>query len=150
MDPATIAASVGALLLPYLKKIGEDFVGEAGSYVQDKAKILWQKLRAKLDGDPPAKEVLDRFEKDPVTHAADFQTKIQEKVAADKPLADEISADLTEIKRKAPYVRVVQQMTDAERLVGVEAKRLRSGTIDVTQKIDNAKDVTGVKLDDIG
>jgi hypothetical protein len=150
MDPATIAASVGALLLPYLKKIGEDFVGEAGSYVQEKAKLLWQKLRARLDGDPSAKEVLDRYETDPVTHGTKFQTTIQEKFAADKPLSDEISAQLAEIKRKAPYVRVVQRMTEAERILGVEAKRLRSGTIDLTQDFERAQDVTGVKLDDIG
>ena len=87
MDPATIAASVAALLTPYLKKAGEEFAGEAGKFVQEKARLLWQKLRAKLDGKPPAKEVLDSFEKDPAAHADDFTETVAATVAADKPLA---------------------------------------------------------------
>jgi hypothetical protein len=150
MDPATIAASVAALLAPYLRKAGEDFVGEAGKFVQEKAKVLWQKLRAKLDGDPPAKVVLDRFEKDPEAHAGEFKATIEEKITDDKPLSDEISADVAEIKRKAPYLRVVQQMTEAEGVVGAKAKRLKSGTVDVSQVIKKAKNVTGAELDEIG
>ena len=52
MDPATLAASVAALVAPYLRKAGEEFVGEAGQYVQKKAGELWGKLRAKFDSDP--------------------------------------------------------------------------------------------------
>ena len=54
MDPVSIAAGVGALLAPYLKKAAEEFAGEAGKYVQEKAKGLWEKLRAKFESDPPA------------------------------------------------------------------------------------------------
>jgi len=150
MDPATIAASIATLFIPYLKKAGEDFVGEAGKFVQDKAKALWIKLRARLDGDPLSKVVLDEFERDPEAHADNFRAKIEEKVAADKPLSEEIAADVTEIKRKAPYVRVVQHMKEAEDIVGVKAKRLKSGTVDVHQSVDKAKKVTGVDIDEIG
>jgi hypothetical protein len=150
MDPATIAASVAALLAPYLKKAGEDFVGEAGKFVQDKAKVLWQKLRAKLDGDPQGKIVLDNFEEDPKANGEAFTTKIEEKVASDKALSDELSADLAEIKRKAPYLRVVQEMKEAEDVVGVKGKRLKSGTADVTQKIEKGKNVTGQEWDEVG
>lgn len=150
MDPATIAASVAALLAPYLKKAGEDFVGEAGKFVQEKAKGLWQKLRAKLDGEPQGKVVLDQFEKDPEAHGDAFKAKVEEKVASDKVLSDEISADVAEIKRRAPYIRVVQLMNEAEDVVGVKAKRLKSGTVDVHQNIGKAKKVTGAKFDEIG
>lgn len=150
MDPATIAASAAALLAPYLKKAGEAFVGEAGKFVHDKAKVLWQKLRAKLDGDPPAKVVLDRFEKNPDAHGDEFKAKIEEKVTADEPLGNEISADVAEIKRKAPYLRVVQQMTEAEGIVGAKAKRLKGGTIDVSQVIEKARNITGAEVDEIG
>jgi hypothetical protein len=150
MDPATIAASIAALLAPYLKKAGEDLVGEAGKFVQEKATVLWQKLRAKLDGDPTTKIVLDRFEKDPEAHGDEFRAKIEKTVSADKPLSDEFSADLAEIKRKAPYVRVVQQMIEAEGIVGAKAKRLKSGTVDVSQVFEKGKNVTGADLDEIG
>jgi len=150
MDPATIAASVAALLTPYLKKVGEDFAGEAGKYVQEKAKGLWQKLRAKLDGDSAAREVLDRFETDPEAHAGDFRNKIEEKVASDRPLSDDIVAEVADVKRKAPYLRVVQQMKEAEDVVGAKAKRLKGGTVDVHQDIEKAKKVTGAEIDEIG
>jgi hypothetical protein len=150
MDPATIAAGVAALLAPYLKQIGEDFVGEAGTYVREKAKGLWQRLRAKLDGDPPAKVVLDRFAENPDAYGAEFTVTLTEKIAADEPLAAEISADVAEIKRKAPYVRVVQKMTDAEGIVGARAKRLKAGTVDVSQVFEKATNVIGADLDEIG
>ena len=150
MDPATIAASVAALLAPYLKQAGEDFVGEAGKFVQGRAKVLWQKLRARLEGEPQDKAVLDQFEKDPQAHGDDFKATLEQKMAEDKTLSDEISAEVAEIKRKAPYLRVVQQMTEAEDVVGVKAKRLKSGTVDVSQGIDKAKKVTGVEVDEIG
>lgn len=150
MDPATLAASIAALLTPYLKKAGEDFVGEVGKYVQDQAKTLWQKLRAKLDDDPPTRVVLDEFERDPDARADAFKKRIEETVAADKPLLDEIAADLAELKRQAPHVRVVQQMREAEDIVGVKVKRVKSGTVDVSQSVGTAKKITGVEIDEIG
>ena len=150
MDPATIAASVAALLAPYLKQAGEDFVGEAGKFVQGRAKVLWQKLRARLEGEPQGKVVLDQFEKDPEAHSDDFKATLEQKMAQDKTLSDEVSAEVAEIKRKAPYVRVVQQMKEAEDVVGVRAKRLKSGTVDVRQVVEGrAKGLTGADVDEI-
>jgi len=151
MDPATIAAGAAALLAPYLKKAGEEFAGEAGKYVQEKARDLWRKIRAKLDGDPPAKVVLDKFEANPDAHAEEFKAKVEEKVATDKPLADQISADVADVKAKAPYVRVVQRIKEAQDVVGVRANRLKAGTVDVEQSIDVVKDkAVGADLGDIG
>ena len=45
---------------------------------------------------------------------------------------------------------VVQRMDEAERLVGVEARRIKSGKVEVQQDVKNAKDVIGVKVDEIG
>src|ERR1039457_4167690 len=102
MDPASIAASVVALLSPYLKETGEYFVGEAGKLIQDKAKTIWQKLRAKLDGDPSAKDLLDQSQKDPEANASAFKARVEAAVEADRPMAEEFSAGLAEIKAKAP------------------------------------------------
>jgi len=150
MDPATIAASATALLGPYLKKAGEEFAGEAGKLVWEKAKALWQKLRGRLDGELQVKAVLDDFEKDPETHGEVFKKTIEEKLASNKILSTEISADVAEIKRVAPYVRVVQSMNEAEEIVGLKAKNLRSGTVDIQQDIQKARSITGAELEDIG
>ena len=47
-------------------------------------------------------------------------------------------------------VKVVQRMTEAEQLVGVKARRLARGNVDVTQEVDKAKKVTGAEFDEIG
>ena len=150
MDPATIAAGVVALLAPYLKKAGEEFAGEAGKIVLEKAGGLWQRLRAAFDGDAPATAVLDEFEREPSANSDQLRTTLEAKMGADRPLADDVAAAIAEIKRAAPYVRVVQRMTEAETLVGIKAKRLKAGTIDVTQDVGTATNVTGVELDEIG
>jgi hypothetical protein len=150
MDPATIAAGAAALLAPYLKQAGEEFAGEAGKYVQEKARDLWRKIRAKLDGDAPAKVVLDKFEANPDAHAEEFKAKVEEKIGADKPLADQISADVADVKAKAPYVRVVLNITDAERAIGVRAARLNAGTVDVTITGGAVKDAIGADIGTIG
>src|SRR5215469_17839521 len=98
MDPATIAASLVALLAPFLKKAAEEFAGEAGkgaaSFVQDKAKALWQRLRGSFSGDGSAVERLDRFAHDPEAHKDEVETQIADKLARDKPLQDELAAVL--------------------------------------------------------
>lgn len=150
MDPATIAAGAAALLAPYLKKAGEEFAGEAGKYVQEKARDLWRTLRAKLDGDAPAKVVLDKFEANPDAHADEFKAKVEEKISLDKPLGDQISADVADVKAKAPYVRVVVNITSAERAVGVRAEQLHSGTVDVTVTGGTVKEAIGADIRTIG
>jgi hypothetical protein len=150
MDPATIAASAAALLAPYLKQIAEDFVGEAGKYVQGKARSLWQKLSSRLEGDPATKATLDKFENNPEAYRDEFQETIRSNLAKDSQLSQELASELAEIKRKAPHVRVVQTMTDAENVVGVKAKKLNQGTVEVNQTFDKGRDIGGVELDEIG
>jgi hypothetical protein len=149
MDPVSIAAGVGALLAPYLKKAAEAFAGEAGKYVHEKAKRLWEKLRAKFEDDPQAEKTLDRFEADPDGASADFQAQVKKKVEEDSSLRDELAQVLADIKRQAPYVKVVLQVTEAERVIGVQAERMTRGTVDVTMDVEKAKDVTGAKIGEI-
>jgi hypothetical protein len=154
MDPATIAASLVALLAPYLKKAAEEFAGEVGkgaaSFVQEKAKALWQRLRGSFSGDGSAAELLDRFADDPDAHKDEVEAQVAGKLARDKPLQDELAAGLAEIKRVAPQIRVVQRMKEAEAVVGLKAKRMVRGAAEVTQEIDKAKGTTGVEIDEIG
>lgn len=150
MDPATIAVGLATLLSPYVKKAAEEFAGEAGKYAAEKAKGLWDKLKTRFEGDPPAKEVLDHFASDPDGHREQFQTAIERWAAKDPALANELSAALADIKRAAPHIKVVQEMKEAEEMVGVKARRLSRGDVDVAQKADKVGKATGVELDDIG
>jgi hypothetical protein len=150
MDPASIAAALGALLAPYLKKVAEDFAGEAGKYVQGRAKALWVRLRARLSGDPRAKEALDHFEADPEGRKAEFEEVVGSRVAGDASLRDELAAAIAEIRQQAPQLKVVQRMKDAEEMTGVRARRMQRGSAEVTQEADRVTKATGVEIDEIG
>ena len=150
MDPVSIAAGVGALLAPYLKKAAEEFAGEAGKYVQEKAKGLWEKLRAKFEGDPQAEKELDRFEADPEGARSDFEAQVEKKAEEDPSLRDELAQALAEIKRQGPHVKVVQRIKEAEEATALKARKMTRGTVDATQDIDKVKKATAVEIDEIG
>jgi hypothetical protein len=150
MDPTTVAAGVVALLSPYVKKAAEDFAGEAGKYVFEKAKLLWGRLQTKFQGEQSTRQVLERFVADPDGNGEQLRAKIEEKLAQDPQLADELSAALADIKRAAPNVKVVQKVKDAEELIGVKARRISRGNVDVSQEADKVKKATGAEFDEIG
>jgi hypothetical protein len=150
MDPVTIAAAVGALFAPYFKKAAEAFAGEAGKYVHGKVKDMWEKLRARVAGDPQASAALDRFERDPDGARRELEALVEKEAAADTALRDELAEALAEIKRQAPNVKVVQRVKEAEEAVGLKARRLARGSAEVTQEVDKAKKATAVEIDEIG
>lgn len=150
MDPVTIAAGVGALLAPYLKKAVESFAGEGGKYVFAKAKDVWEKLRGKAKGDPVAEQTLDRAERDPEGARAELEAQVEKLAAADAALRDELAAALADVKRQAPHLTIVSRVKEAEEAVALKARRLARGNVDVTQEVDKAKKVTTVEIDEIG
>jgi hypothetical protein len=154
MDPVTIAASLTALLAPYLQKAAEEFAGGVGkgaaTFVQQKAGAIWHRLRSAFAGDAPAAEVLDKFEADPAAHKDTIEVQFAAKLKQDEPLMRELAAAIAEIKQAAPTIRVVQKMEEAESVVGVKAKRMKQGNLDVDQQITGGKSITGVELDEIG
>lgn len=154
MEPSVIAASVVALLTPYLKKAAEAFVGEAGkgvaTFVQEKAKAIWERLREASGADPSATAALDRFEADPDAGKDEAEMQIASQIAQDSGLQAELAVAITEVKRAAPQIRVVQNMKEAEDVVGLKAKRMTRGSAEVSQVMDKAKNVSGAEFDEIG
>lgn len=150
MDPGTIAASVVALLSPYLAKATEEFAGEAGKTAFEKAAGLWRRINAAFGADEPSAAILKAFELEPALNVEQLKAALEARMAADQQFANVISAEIDEIRRASPHVRVVQKMIEVETLVGVKAKRLRAGTVDVGQEVKTATNVTGVELDEIG
>lgn len=150
MDPVSIAAALGTLLAPYLRGAAEDFAGEAGQYVWNKARVLWEKLEARFEGDPPAEEVLRDFEAQPDAARSAFEAHLQKKIAEDTTLRAELAEALAEVERRAPHVRIVIKIREAEDSVGLESRRFKRGRIEVTHVGEKAKRVTVAKIDEIG
>jgi hypothetical protein len=150
MDPLTIAAGAVALLSPVVKKAMEEFAGDAGKAIWEKAKGLFARLRRSLAGEPAAEEALGKFERDPEGGKADLQARLKERFERDEALRKEVEEVLKDIKRTGPDVRVVQRVKEAEDVVGIEAKRMSRGSAEVEQEMDRARGVTGAKFDEIG
>ena len=113
-----------------------------------KVKDMWEKLRARVAGDPQA-AALDRFERDPGTRT-ELEALVETQAAADTVLRDELVEALAEIKRQAPNVKVVQRVKEAEEAVALKARRLACSNVDVAQAVDKAKKVVDVEIAEIG
>lgn len=150
MDPAAIATLTGSVLsviTPYVIKGADEFAKLVGEAAFEKAKALFAALKHKLSPDKEATETLARFEEKPQRYQPVLQDILSEKLAQDPEFAAELDRH---IKGMGPVLEVVQRMKEAEGVVGIQANRMAGGTARVTQEIDTAKQVTGMKIDSIG
>jgi hypothetical protein len=148
MDPTTISAVLISLFTPFVKKVSDEFAGQAGEFVAKQTGRLWEKIRMKFHGSRQ-EELLEKFTTNPEGHGEELKAALEEKLSADPDLGAALAAALDELRKKAPYVRVVQRLGEVEELEGVRAGRLKRGTLEVTQEADKATKVTGVVLDEI-
>lgn len=98
MDPATIAASVIAILSPYAKEAGTELVKTAGEVAVAKAKVLFGWLKEKLSGDPVAASDLNRFEANPKKFSAGLQGTLEVQAKRDPGFAAELQKRVQEIQ----------------------------------------------------
>lgn len=150
MDPITIATSIVTLLTPFVKKAMEEFSGKAGDAVFDKTRELYHKLKAKFTGDDFADGTLKRFEKDPDKYAAYLEDVVQEQLQKNEDLSQEFAQLLEQIQQLGPTITVVQKMIKARNVTGVDAGDIIKGSVDVQQGMDDAENVTGVKVTTVG
>jgi hypothetical protein len=57
MDPATLATAATTLLAPYLAKLGESFMEEAGARLPDKVGKVWETIVSRFKGNTTASSV---------------------------------------------------------------------------------------------
>lgn len=150
MDPVTITAlatSVLSVITPYVTKGADEFAKLVGEAAFDKAKAMFAALKQKFSSDREAADTLTRFEEKPQRYQPVLQDILSEKLTQDPAFAAEMDRH---IKNMGPVLDVVQRMKEAEGVVGIQANRMTGGTARVTQEIDTAKQVTGMKIDSIG
>jgi hypothetical protein len=151
MDPATLAAGAIALLTPYLAKAGTEFAGEAGKAAWRLAGRLLDRLQSAVRDKPRQQKTLEDFSSEPSSSAAATQEMLKRMLEKDRTLAGEVDSILQEVKRLGPSVSVVQRMKEAEDVVAVKARRIRSGSVEVNQEVEKGRNITGVQIeDDIG
>lgn len=147
MDPASIVTGVLTVLMPYVAKGAKEFISIAGEAGYEKAKGLFEKLKAKWSGDPEVTSTIEHFEAKPERYKPVLEDIMHEKLLQDPDFADELSKIL---KDMGPTLNIIQEMDEAKGVTGLAAGEVNSGNVSVTQKIKKAEDVTGAKIDRIG
>lgn len=98
MDPSgSLAASVVAVLSPYLAKAGEEFAKVAGAAAANKFGALYQFLKTRFKKKPAAKEALVDLEANPENEDA--------KAALRRQLTKQMDADNT-------FIETLQKLLD--------------------------------------
>lgn len=149
MDPNTIAlaANAVAVLIPYVKKGADKFARDVGEAAAEKVKSLLSTLKARLSGDKEATDTLTHFEEKPDRHKEVLKEILEEKLARDRNLADELSQLLTEM---GVTLQINIDVEEAERVMGLRSKRLENGKVSIKVKGKKVKDLTGADIEFIG
>ncbi len=119
MDPTalgTLAASIVAVLSPYLTKAGEEFAKEAGKAAGSKIGALYQAIKARLQHHPTANEALAELEKAPDdedTRAA-LRVQLKKVMAADPAFADGLQKLVDDIGHDQPSATFLTQVYGGE------------------------------------
>jgi hypothetical protein len=148
MDPATLAAGAIALLVTFLKAAGTEFAEEGGKAAWRLASRLLDRIRSSVKNRPPEREVLEAFTDNADGSTATMREMLRRRLEEDRALAVEVNEILQEVKQLGPSLFVVQRIKEAEDAVGVEARRIRSGSVEVNQEIERGKNITGVRIED--
>lgn len=98
MDPATLAVTATTLLAPYLAKLGESFVEEAGARLPDKVGKLWEMIAARFKGNATASSVAnDLVEKaDDTDNQEAFAFQLKKLLKEDEEFAGALQSMLKE------------------------------------------------------
>jgi len=149
MDPLTIGlgAKVIDVLMPYVKKGAARLAKDVGVPAVEKVESLLETLKVRLSGDKEATDTLTHFEEKPDRHKEVLKEILEEKLARDRNLADELSRLLTEM---GVTLEINIDVEKAERVMGLRSKGLENGKVSIKEKVKDAKDVTGAEIDFIG
>jgi hypothetical protein len=105
MDPATLAATILAVLTPYLVKAGGKLAEEVGENLPENAGKLWAALAKKFKGKPAAEEAITDLAKKPDDEDNQAAVRKQiKKAVEEEPGLLSMLADLLENARKEAVV----------------------------------------------
>ncbi len=147
MDFAAVAASVVSVAAPFVSIGAEAFAKQAGEAAAGKAGDLLAVLRKRWTGDREAEAGLELFQRHPKRYASAVADIVRANLEVDPAFAAEVRTLLDDL---GPKIRVIQKIKVAEHVTGVRVESLKSGEVDVTQEVDEAKDLTGFDGKTIG
>jgi hypothetical protein len=147
MDPATLAVAALTILTPFAKDTGKELVKTVGEIGAGKAKDLFTWLKERFAGDPAAAKDVSRFAAEPDKFEPSLESTIKEKAEQDPEFASQLKKRIDEI---GPQIKVFMEIKNARNVIGVDADKIRSGNVEVTQKAEEADGMIGVRARELG
>lgn len=142
-----LAASVIAMITPYLVKGGEAFASEVGKAAFNTVSDLMGRLKMWWNSDPVAEATAGAIAQDPQLNGKRLGGMLDDAFAADPSFAEDVRSLL---KAVGPDVTVIQNMKIANGVTGADVGRMVGGRIAVSQTMDEATNTTGFRSDVVG
>ncbi|MCQ0987163.1 hypothetical protein [Jiella marina] len=149
MDLVSIASAAVIALTPFLTKVGESAGEEVGKKTLAVGEKLLELLYRRWQGKPEAEDRLANLATGEESAKADLQSALAVEMATDAKFAELVKAILE--NDDAPELNIDQDIVDGEELTGARIREVLRGRINVRQKAENVKTVTGIdEIDTFG
>src|SRR5690348_7349270 len=142
-----LAATVIAIISPYLAKGAEEFARSAGKAAFDGTKALVERLGRWWKNDPIADAAAKSLPSDPQHYGKMLGAQLEHQLTKDEALAKDLRSLVDQM---GPSVDVIQKIEVARGVTGADIGSLISGQVRVQQDIRDAQDVVGFKADKVG
>lgn len=134
MDPATLAATVTTLLAPYLAKLGESLMEEAGARLPDKIGKVWEMIAARFKGNPTASSIANDLVKnaDETDNQEAFALQLRKILKEDEEFANSLQSLLKQAQEQISNMGDGALATNGSIAVGkIEIEGELSGNITI-------------------
>lgn len=149
VDITVLAAGAVALLSPFVRRATDEFAGEVGRKVWASTERLLARIRQVFCSNQEDAAVLARYEQEPDAAAGEFARVLEARLRRDRELRQAATDAIAEAKGASAQLRVTQRVIEAERVVGLRAKRLDPGRhVQIEQWVDDGGEVLGAIIDD--
>lgn len=147
MDFAAVIASVLGVVAPYLSIGADAFARQVGRETGEKVGELFETWAKRHTGNAQAEQTLDDFRAEPRRHARAVAELLLSELESDQGFADELNRLLKGIE---PEINVIQNIGNAQHIVGADVGSLRNGRVNVGQTIESAGVVKGYVGNEVG
>jgi hypothetical protein len=134
-------------LIQVAGKISDGALDAVGEAAKDTASTVFGKIKNWWSGDATASDDLQKFAAEPDIYQPVLEKRLVKKLTEDPAMQAELE---TLFANAGPQVDVFQSISKAHGVTGAKVKHMLSGRLNVGQVINDASDVTGVEIDELG
>jgi len=108
---------------------------------------MLETLRSRLADDPEASTMMAHFEQNPNRYQPVMEEILKEKLSRDPSFLAEL---VSLVEHLGPDLEVIQKVKFGRGVTGIDADEMATGHAKVHQEIDQAEDLTGMRIKRLG